>query len=471
MTPGPLDLAHAFDFEPVEGAHAIAAVEGTPPRFLRGTLYVNGPARFRRGGLAYRHWLDGDGMVVALRFAAEGVDCVARFVRSRKWVEEEAAGRALYRAFGTAFAGDRLANAGLASPVNVSVYPFAGNLLAFGEQGLPWRLDPRSLETLGEQDFGRLTPFSPFSAHPKIDPTSGELFNFGVSFAAERPMLQIYRFDAAGELLYRRRLPLAHPVSLHDFALSERHVAFYLSPYLLDVRALLGGGATVQDSLAWRPELGTRLLVVERSTGEPRCELAVGERYCLHHFNAFEEGDRLVLDLVELEAPVYPDYQVFPAELFRRVRPAHPVRLIVDLERRALLERQELPFDLAADFPAVDTHRTARPYRDAWLLAISRTGRDGPKFFDRLVRIDWERGEVAESYTAPSPTLLGGEPAFVPAVAGAREGVVLCQEFDAVTRQSGFAVFDALAIGRGPFARIRLGSPLLPGFHSYFAAA
>jgi hypothetical protein len=35
----------------------------------------------------------------------------------------------------------------LASPVNVSVYPVAGRLLAFGEQGLPWELDPVTLET------------------------------------------------------------------------------------------------------------------------------------------------------------------------------------------------------------------------------------------------------------------------------------------------------------------------------------
>ncbi|HEY4594936.1 MAG TPA: carotenoid oxygenase family protein, partial [Thermoanaerobaculia bacterium] len=43
-------------------------VEGEIPAFLRGTYYLNGPARFERGGQAYRHWLDGDGMVCALRF-------------------------------------------------------------------------------------------------------------------------------------------------------------------------------------------------------------------------------------------------------------------------------------------------------------------------------------------------------------------------------------------------------------------
>jgi len=38
----------------------------------------------------------------------------------------------------------------LEPPVNVSVYPFAGSLLAFGEQTLPYELDPVTLETRGD---------------------------------------------------------------------------------------------------------------------------------------------------------------------------------------------------------------------------------------------------------------------------------------------------------------------------------
>ena len=121
-----------------------------------------------------------------------------RFVRSTKFTTEEEAGRPLFRAFGTAFEDDRLMHGvGLQSPVNVSVYPAFGTLLAFGEQGLPWELDPVTLETRGEYTFGgRLNPISPFSAHPNVDPDSGELFNFGISFSARRPCLQLYRFGA-----------------------------------------------------------------------------------------------------------------------------------------------------------------------------------------------------------------------------------------------------------------------------------
>jgi len=198
-------LEKAFAFVPRERCGPVT-VEGDVPAFLRGTYYLNGPARFERGSVRYRHWLDGDGMVCALTLsgdAEEGTRFACRFVRSGKWTAEEEAGEALFRTFGTAFPGDRLVRGiALESPVNVSVYPWAGTLLALGEQGLPWELDPVTLETRGLYNFGgALNPVTPFAAHPKIDPETGELFNFGISFASAQPNLNIYRFDPSGRLL------------------------------------------------------------------------------------------------------------------------------------------------------------------------------------------------------------------------------------------------------------------------------
>jgi all-trans-8'-apo-beta-carotenal 15,15'-oxygenase len=101
-------LERAFARVPEEGSYTLSGIEGTIPSYVRGTYYLNGPARFSRGDLAYRHWLDGDGMVAALRFRDGEVRFTNRFVRSAKWTGEEAAGRALFRAFGTAFPGDQL---------------------------------------------------------------------------------------------------------------------------------------------------------------------------------------------------------------------------------------------------------------------------------------------------------------------------------------------------------------------------
>lgn len=440
-------------------------VEGEIPAFLRGTYYLNGPARFERSGQPYRHWLDGDGMVCALRFGEEGARLTARYVRGTRLAEEEAAGRPLYRSFGTAFPDDRLVRGvALESPLNVSVYTFGGRLLAFGEQGLPWELDPETLETRGPFAFGgALNALSPFAAHPKIDPATGELFNFGVNFAAAEPVLNLYRFDAGGGLVYRRRVPLGIPASIHDFCLSERHVIFHVGPYLVDMSRLASGG-TLMDALRWEPERGSWLLVVRREDGEIAASVPVGNRYVLHGINAFEDGGRLTVDAVELDRPVYDQYRL--DNLFADVGPGRPVRFEVDLPGGALRETREIAYDRAPDFPAIDPGRVGRPYEDLWMLGISKTGRPGRKFFDQVARLSWAHPERAEVWQAPPGHYLGGEPAFAPGPSGG--GAVICQRFDAEKGESAFLVFDAFDVAAGPVAVLSLERPLHLGFHAFF---
>ena len=159
-------------------------VEGQWPEGLCGTYYLNGPGNFQAGTLTRRHWLDGDGLVRRLRLQKNKVSFCSRYVRTHRFQQETEAGKALYRSFGHAFKGDQL-KSGLAleSPANVSIYPFADRLLAFGEQSLPWLLDPNDLDTKGEWilrvNFPSGHPFQPIlNSIPigKLMPISGFSF-------------------------------------------------------------------------------------------------------------------------------------------------------------------------------------------------------------------------------------------------------------------------------------------------------
>ena len=468
-------LERAFELEVREGSRAVRRVEGRLPDFLRGTYYVNGPGRFRRGDVSYGHWLDGDGLVTAVAFGGAGLPRVtSRYVRTFKLVAEEEAGRARFRTFGTRFPGDELVRGiALASPVNVSVYPFAGRLLAFGEQGLPWELDPATLETVGEHSFGgRLNALSPFSAHPCFDPRSGEMVTFGVSFSATRPLLHLYTFAPDGTLRSRRRQALDLPRSVHDFALTERFAAFYLSPHVVDMESL-STGSTLLEALEWRPEAGSLLRLVSRSTGERTAEVEIGAGYCLHLVGAFEEEGAVVVDVIELDRPVYDQYTV--PELFTDARRARPVRYRVDPGVGELLSRTELAYAEMSDFPSVDPRSAGRDYGDFWLLGISDSHRPGRKFFDHLVHLDWGRGGEVARWRAPAGSYLGGEPVFAgdPDEAGDRpvDGAILCQRFDPERRASSLLVFDAHDVGAGPVAEVHLEDPLPLGFHTTWAAS
>lgn len=460
-------LENLFLFDAKEDAYEIAPV-GKIPEWLRGSYYVNGPARFHRGDFRYRHWLDGDGMVCALHFGGSGVRFVNRFVQTQKLMEENEARRPLYRGFGTAFPGDRLRrNVMLQPPANVSVYPFAGTVLAFGEQTLPYQLDPHTLKTVGEFDFGgRLNSLTPFAAHAKFDVGTGGMVNFGTLYAPQNPQVNVYEFDRSANLMARRRFPLPHAFSFHDFGVTPNHYVFYASPLIMDFAAFVQQGRPVYEALRWTPELGSRILVRPRTASAESFEVTAECGYCLHFINCFEEGRRLAVDIIELEKPIYPEYQPVP-DLFAGAPLGRPVRYWIDLGSRTLIERIPMPYDRTPDFPSLDPHLFSRPYSTFWMLGISATGIPGRKFFDQLVRASWDATGVVETYQLPRGEYFGGEPVFVPGPQ-AESGVIIVEHHKAAKSEVDFVIFDAYDLRRGAIARLPLRAPIHPGFHSSF---
>lgn len=461
-------IERAFSLEAVEESYDVEEIEGRVPDFIRGTYYLNGPARFFRREFRYRYWLDGDGMICALRFEAGRVRFTNRFVQTAKLKAEEEAGRPLFRTFGTAFEGDRLKRRlALESPVNVSIYRFGERLLAFGEQGLPVEIDPVTLETRCEFNFGgALNDLTPFAAHPKFDSQTGEMFNFGVSFSVE-PLLNIYRFDAHdAHLIYRQRTPLPYACSVHDFGLSQNHMVFYLSPYILDTGALVHGGRTLFESLEWQPERGSSFFIASRETGKQVASVSVGSRYCLHLINCFEEDGYLIIDVLELERPVYGEYRI--PEIFADVSEGQPVRFVINLKSNELVERRKLNYRLAPDFPSINPGLLAQAYDDFWMLGISNTGQRGRKFFDELVHACWSHRDAHEIYRTPQNNYLGGEPIFIANPLHHSDGVIICQLFDAKRLKSAFLIFEAADVARGPVSTLWLKRPIHLGFHATF---
>ena len=444
------------------------AVEGTLPAGLRGTFYRNGPAQHEIGGRRYHHMFDGDGMVQAFRFTDQGVSHLGRYVETLKYKQETAAGRALMRTFGTAVPGaPPPTSPAVLNTANINILMHADRLLALWEAGDAYALDAVTLDTLGPYMWSPETVGVPFSAHPKVEP-DGRLWNFGA--APWLGALVIYRISPSGKLEDVGHLKIDHLGMVHDFIITARHLVFVLPPLVLDM-ARMDAGQTYLDSHVWRPDLPTRVLVVDKADLRSVRWAEMPRQWLFHYGNAWEDnGGTLHFDYCR-----YPDASIMSETLryimrgewhgHRGAATAH-VTLAAETGRVQETISPEL-----AEFPQVDPRVVGQRHRQLYtLFALPRSDARHPHF-NAVARRDLDNGQLdVYSYAA---SILAEEHIVVPRPGSSREGdgwvIGTGLDFDRQVTQ--VAVFDAMHLSDGPLAVARLPYPLPIGFHGSFAPA
>ncbi len=160
-------------------------IEGEVPSNLEGTFYRIGPNP-QFAPREHYHPLGGDGMVHAFRVRGGRVSYRNRWVRTQQWTLEHAAGRALFGTSGIPSESDSsVAGMRTDGVANTHLIWHGNRLLALEEGHGPIELDPVSLETIGRWSFNDKLPRN-MTAHPKIDPDSGEMIFFA-NFPTGRP--------------------------------------------------------------------------------------------------------------------------------------------------------------------------------------------------------------------------------------------------------------------------------------------
>ena len=152
-------------------------VEGEIPHGLEGTLYRNGPNPLFPPRDAY-HYFTGDGMVHAFTFREGRVSYRNRWVRTEKWRADAEAGEALFGAFGNPFSSDPSVRGVRYNVANTHIVAHGGKLLALEEGSPPFELEAETLRSIGSHTWEGKLP-STMTAHPKLDPVTGELHFFG----------------------------------------------------------------------------------------------------------------------------------------------------------------------------------------------------------------------------------------------------------------------------------------------------
>jgi carotenoid cleavage dioxygenase len=448
-------------FEPIrfECAYADLVVAGDWPAELEGALYRIGPnPQFAPRG-PYNP-LQGDGMVHAFRIANGCVDYRNRWVRTSRWRLEREAGRALFATSDPRGHDPSVAGAPDDGAANTNLVFHHGRLLALEEGHPPIEIDPESLETAGPFDFGGGLPGS-MTAHPKIDPVSGEMIAF-CNFPGGRfdGSLELYEASRSGEVV-RRRLEGPFPALVHDFAITPRNLVFVVCPVTVSMERVRAGG----PAIAWEPALGTRVAVVPRDGGEAHWYRAPP---CMawHLLNAFEDGGNIVVDLCQQAAPAFPfaDGSVSPEADLRQYLARwtlDPVSEIVAIGRLS---------EIVCEYPRIDERKTGSAYRFGFFATCGGPG-TGDLVHRGLGRYDHSTGRMEVWRGNPDEAL--SEPVFAPRRPDAAEGDgwLLATIFSERSNRSRLAIFDANRLEDGPLAMAHLDHRVPAGFHGIFVAA
>jgi carotenoid cleavage dioxygenase-like enzyme len=440
-------------------------VIGTIPPRLNG-VYLRNTQNPVHQPLGTYHPFDGDGMLHQLRFQDGRCEYRNRFIRTRAFQEEQAAGRALYAGLidrpSLAQRPGWGARGGLRDSAATDVIVHAGSALAtFYQCGEPYRLDARTLAMRGVSAWGAdVLPDGGISAHPKVCPRTGDLLFF--NYSKQAPYLHYGEVDRHDRLVHYVPVPLPGPRLPHDMCFTEHYAILDDFPLHWD-EALLGSG---RHKLVYHDDRPARFAVVPRRSA-PQGGIRWFEAsptYVLHWLNAWEEQDEIVMHGYHQATPMP------KAGYDNRGHTLGPDRYGPTLyEWRLNLvtgqTRERRLHDRHLEFGMINARFWGRPYR----YSYNMLAHPGAFLFDGILRYDHATGQTQTWRFGEDR--FGSESPVAPLTGAVDEDDACVVSFvtDMQADRSECLVFDARRIDAGPMARVLLPHRISSGTHACWA--
>lgn len=431
----------------------LTRLHGRAPAGLAGTLYRNGPARFRRAGTAATHWFDGDGMIRAWKIGNGKAGLEARFVDTPKRRLETRLDAMVQPGFGTrSRAGSVVTSADDTNAANTSVIVTGDRLLALWEAGSATAIDPETLATRGPESFRPDLAGMPFLAHPRIEP-DGRIWNLGLSGKTAF----VWRLSAAGALEAAQAIPLPSASYMHDFTATARHLVIVLQPWIQDRMAL-----PYVESLSWRPQLGTKVLVVDKADLSKRRLYELPPFAFFHLGDAWEESDGTIRFDGCFEAdPGFGARAASALLVGEHLDTPAPRLTMVTLRPDGRAEMAAAGID--AEFPRSDPRQAGLPRRRTVHVGGYRPDRP---FAQSIGVWDWQSGK--DDTHAFGPRQIVEE--FVPVSDGKRQWLI-GTTINLDSKRTELHILDARRVAAGPLVSWQADVALPVSFHGNWLSA
>lgn len=465
------DYADGFKSQTEEIKIENLSVEGRLPSWLEGEYFRTTPAVFELNGRKLQHWFDGFAMLHKFSISRGQANYRSRLLQSDSYQEASASGALQHREFASLPNRSLLQKvASVFKPVeptdngNVNIIELGEHLAAVTETTRQNLFRRDTLETIGPFEYEDDIPGTVTVAHPHYD-RAGNLFSYVVDFGRSSTYT-VYQLPPGSK---RRQvitcLQTDQPAYMHSFGMTEHYIILAEFPLVVNPLRFRLFNKPFIENYQWKPERGTCFHVIDRYSGEQVSSIHCDPCFAFHHVNAFEEGDKIIVDMV-----VYPDASIIEELYLKRLRAsghsiatAHLLRSKLDIEKDEVVSEHMLS-DAAIELPRIHPGCLRRPYRYCYGCSNQVPG----NFIDSIVKVDIANGDFRiwdEAYCYP------GEPVFVPAPNGDKEdeGVLLSIVYYAPADQSFLLVLNAENLEE--MARIEVPVRIPFGFHGQFYEA
>ncbi|XP_044491231.1 carotenoid 9,10(9',10')-cleavage dioxygenase 1-like [Mangifera indica] len=463
-------------------------VIGQLPDCLNGEFVRVGPNP-KFSPVAGYHWFDGDGMIHGLRIKNGKATYVSRFVRTSRLKQEEFCGAAKFMRigdlkglFGLLMVNMQMLRAKL-KVLDISYGTGTGNtaliyhhkkLLALSEGDKPYAirvLEDGDLQTLGMVDYDKRLQHS-FTAHPKVDPYTGEMFTFGYSHV---PPYITYRVISKDGFMHDPvPITISEPIMMHDFAITENYAIFMDLPLYFRPKEMVKENKLI---FAFDATKKARFGVLPRyAKNESQIKwFELPNCFIFHNANAWEEEDEVVLITCRLENP---DLDMVNGTVKEKLENFTNELYEMRFNLKTGLASQKKLSEPAVDFPRVNECYTGRKQRYVYgtiLDSIAKVA--GIVKFDlhaepEAGKTKLEVGGNIKGIFDLGPGRFGSEAIFVPREPGTSseedDGYLIFFVHDEKTGKSGVNVIDAKTMSPDPVAVVELPHRVPYGFHAFF---
>jgi len=438
-------------------------VWGTIPTDIEGSFYrIQCDFAYRPPENEWFTGFNGDGHVSAFRFANGSVDYKSRYVKTERLMAERRARERLFGVYRNHFTDDpRVANVDRGA-ANTHIYWHGGKMLMLKEDALPYAIDPISLETLGRWDFhGKYTATS-MSAHPKIDPITGDMIAYGYQAKGDlSDDIAVYTINPAGHIVNEVWLKSPYLGIIHDIAITQKHILIPVISRTTSLERLQSG----EPMWEWDGSLPTMVGVLPRD-GEARDVrwFQGPARNTLHFLNAVEDGNRIHMDL-----PVSDEER----------SPSRIKRWTFDMSSRNDRFGEEVISESNGVLARMDDRYLSLPYRygfvgnsDPSLPFDAERAGGNRRVTNTYQRYDLQGGPTSTFYVGDTQSLQ--ESGFVPRKGSTQEGdgYIMGVASNYAEMASELHIVDAQRMEEGAVAVVKLPFRLRGGTHvNWFSAS